>query len=146
MAQRNALVTIGPARLRTESEWPETPAVRRGSDDSPPVVLNVYVEDVDDTVDRAVAAGARIVMALSGPSRRDRTVWIMDLSGLVWKVGTRIDETTDEQERPHLSLIHTMSKAGPHRPSRISSRERRRNGSSGPIARGSADPTAKSAG
>src|SRR5947208_2199913 len=54
----HALVTIGPAMIMIEAEWPEVASRAPQPDGSSPVVLYVYVEDVDKTVERAVAGGA----------------------------------------------------------------------------------------
>jgi PhnB protein len=99
----HALLTIGPAMLMIESEWPGMTSRAPLPDGSSPVVLYVYVEDVDETVERAVAAGARILMPLTNQVWGDRTAWIMDPSGHVWTVATRIEETTEEQRQARLA-------------------------------------------
>jgi PhnB protein len=55
----HALMTIGPAMIMIEAEWPELTSRAPKPDGSSPVVIYVYVEDVDKTVERAVAGGAR---------------------------------------------------------------------------------------
>jgi PhnB protein len=102
----HALVTIGPAMVMIESEWPGITSRAPVPDGSSPVVLYVYVENVDDTVERAVAAGARILMPLTNQFWGDRTAWIMDPSGHVWTVATRIEETTEEERKARLAHIH----------------------------------------
>ena len=105
----HALVTIGPAMVMIESEWPGITSRAPAPDGSSPVVLYVYVENVDETVERAVAAGARILMPLSNQFWGDRTAWIMDPSGHVWTVATRIEETTEEERQARLARIHMKS-------------------------------------
>lgn len=53
----HALLTIGPAMVMVEREWPTLTSRAPEPDGSSPVVIFVYVEDVDRTVERAVAAG-----------------------------------------------------------------------------------------
>jgi PhnB protein len=67
------------------------------------VVLYVYVEDVDETVERAVASGARILMPATNQFWGDRTAWIIDPSGHVWTVATRIEETTEGERKERLA-------------------------------------------
>ena len=88
-----------------ESEWPEVANRAPAPDGSSPVVLYVYVEDVDRTVERAVAAGARIVMPLTNQFWGDRTAWTVDPSGHVWTLATRIEETTEEERQARLARI-----------------------------------------
>src|SRR5262249_29373110 len=53
----HALLTIGPAMIMIEAQWPGVPSRPPQADGSSPVVIFVYVENVDQTVERAVAAG-----------------------------------------------------------------------------------------
>jgi PhnB protein len=94
----HALMTIGPGMVMIESEWPALPSRAPQPDGSSPVVIYVYVEDVDQTVERAVAHGAKVLIPVRNQFWGDRTAWIMDPSGHVWTIATRIEETT-EQER-----------------------------------------------
>jgi PhnB protein len=102
----HALVTIGPAMVMIESEWPGVANRAPATDGSSPVVLYVYVEDVDEAVARAEAAGARILMAAADQFWGDRTAWIMDPSGHVWTVATRIEEPTEDERKARLAEIH----------------------------------------
>src|SRR5262249_40554563 len=69
----HALLAIGPAMLMIEGEWPAVPNRAPQPDGSSPVVLYVYVEDVDRTLERAVAAGARILVPIANQFWGDRT-------------------------------------------------------------------------
>jgi PhnB protein len=105
----HALITIGPAMVMIESEWPEAPNRAPALDGSSSVALYVYVENVDDTLERAVARGARILMPVADQFWGDRTAWILDPSGHVWTVATRIEETTEEQRRERLARLYSKS-------------------------------------
>ncbi len=108
----HALITIGPAMVMIESEWPAMKSRAPELDGSSPVVIYVYVEDVDKAVERAVAAGAQILMPLTNQFWGDRTAWIMDPSGHVWTVATRIEETTEDERKKRLAGILAKSKPG----------------------------------
>src|ERR1044071_10430166 len=56
----HALLTVGPAMIMIEAEWPGLASRAPVPDGSSPVVIFVYVEDVDAAVERAVEAGAKI--------------------------------------------------------------------------------------
>lgn len=105
----HALITIGPAMLMIESEWPGIANRAPANDGSSPVVLFMYVERVDDVVARAVAAGARILQPLTNQFWGDRTAWIVDPSGHVWTIATRIEDTTDEERQARLSRLHSTT-------------------------------------
>jgi PhnB protein len=76
-------------------------------------VIFVYVPDVDATVDRAIGGGARLLVPLQDQFWGDRTAWIMDPSGHVWTVASRIEATTAEERTKRWSaLLARESKDG----------------------------------
>lgn len=89
---------INEAFLVVQAEFPDAVASRAPSGDgSSPVVIFVYVADVDRAVDRAVAMGAKILIPAQNQFWGDRTARILDPSGHVWTVASRIEETTEGQ-------------------------------------------------
>jgi len=101
----HALMTIGPAMIMIEGEWPTLASRAPTPDGSSPVVIFVYVEDVDQTVERAIAGGAQVLMPAQNQFWGDRIAWIMDPSGHVWTVATRIEETSEDQRKDRWSGI-----------------------------------------
>jgi PhnB protein len=97
----HAALTIGGAMIMIEGEWPGLASRAPQPDGSSPVVIYVYVENVDAVIERAVAAGARILVPVQNQFWGDRTGRIIDPSGHVWTISTRIEETssTERQER-----------------------------------------------
>jgi len=113
----HAVIMIGPQMVMIESEWPEASNRVPLLDGSSPVALYVYVESVDEAVNRAVAAGARMLMPVADQFWGDRTAWIMDPSGHVWTVATRIEETTEEERQARLARLQAPSRSsGPSSP------------------------------
>ena len=97
---------INGAFLVIQAEFPDEVASRApASDGSSPVVLFVYVSDVDQALERAVAAGAQILVPARDQFWGDRTARILDPSGHVWVVASRIEETTEEQRSTRWSEI-----------------------------------------
>jgi PhnB protein len=97
---------INGAFLVVQSEFPDELASRAPrTDGSSPVVIFVYVADVDQAVDRAVAMGARILLPAQNQFWGDRTARILDPSGHVWTVASRIEETSEEQRTKRWSDI-----------------------------------------
>jgi PhnB protein len=97
---------INDAFLVVQSEFPDVAASRApAADGSSPVVLFVYVADVDQAVERAVATGATILVPPQDQFWGDRTARILDPSGHVWIVASRIEETTESQRANRWSEI-----------------------------------------
>ncbi len=104
-AVAHALVKIGPAMVMIEGEWPTLASRAPQPDASSPVVLYVYVEDVDAVIARAVAAGARLLLPVTNQFWGDRTARIIDPSGHVWTVSTRVEETSAAERQQRWSSI-----------------------------------------
>ena len=95
----HAMLTIGGAMLMIDAEWPSLPSRAPVADGSSPVVIYIYVEDVDQTVERAVSLGATILRPVEDRFWGDRMGWIMAPSGHVWSVASRIEETTEAERQ-----------------------------------------------
>lgn len=104
-AVAHALVTIGGAMVMIEGEWPTLSSRAPSVDGSSPVVIYVYVDNVDSVVERAVAAGAKILVPIQDQFWGDRTGRIVDPAGHVWIVSSRIEETTENQRQERWSNI-----------------------------------------
>jgi PhnB protein len=97
---------INDAFLVVQSEFPDAASSRVPTPDgSSPVVIFVYVTDVDQALERAIAGGARILVPAQNQFWGDRTARIMDPSGHVWTVASRIEETTEDQRKTRWSDI-----------------------------------------
>jgi PhnB protein len=101
----HALVTIGPAMVMIEGEWPTLASRAPQPDGSSPVVIYVYVEDVDKVIERAVAAGAKVLLPVKDQFWGDRTGRIVDPSGHVWTISSRVEETSSDERKERWSNI-----------------------------------------
>jgi PhnB protein len=106
----HALLTISGEMIMIEAEWPNMASRAPQPDGSSPVVIFVYVEDVDAAVERAVAIGAKVLMPAQNQFWGDRTGRILDPAGHVWTVATRVEETTEEERKERLDRIFSKSK------------------------------------
>jgi PhnB protein len=106
------LIGIGAANVMIESEWPSFANRAPRMDASSPVAIFVYVEDVDHAVQRAVAGGAKVIRPIENQFWGDRIGWIMDPSGHVWSVASRVEETTEEERLERLAKQNAESAAG----------------------------------
>jgi PhnB protein len=74
------------------------------------VVIYVYVQNLDETVARAIAGGAQVLLPAQNQFWGDRIAWLMDPSGHVWTVATRIEETTAQERDNRWSSV--LNKTG----------------------------------
>jgi PhnB protein len=93
----HAEIDIGGALIMLADEYPaidfRSPASIGGS----PVVIHMYVEDVDAFCKRAVDAGAAIVKPVANQFYGDRSGTLRDPYGHVWSVATHIEDLTPEE-------------------------------------------------
>ena len=101
----HGLLTIGEAMIIIEGEWPTLASRAPQPDASSPVVIFVYVENVDAVIERAVAAGARVLLPVKNQFWGDRTGRIIDPSGHVWTISTRVEETSSAERDQRWSSI-----------------------------------------
>lgn len=93
----HALLTIGSEMIMIEGEWPTLPSRAPEPDGSSPVVIFLYVQDVDQTIERAVSNGAKVIMQPENQFWGDRIAWIVDPAGHVWTIASRIEDTTADE-------------------------------------------------
>jgi PhnB protein len=101
----HALLTIGPQMIMIEGEWPTLTSRPPALDGSSPVVMFVYVQDVDTTVERAIVGGAQVLSPAQNQFWGDRTARILDPEGHVWDIATRIEDTTAQERTDRWSEI-----------------------------------------
>lgn len=101
----HALMTISGSMIIIEAEWPTIASRAPSPDASSPVVIFVYVEDVDAAVEQAVSAGAQILLPIKNQFWGDRTARIIDPAGHVWTIASRIEETSSTEREARWSKI-----------------------------------------
>lgn len=93
----HAMLRIGDSALMLADECPERGSLGPQASQGKPVVIHLYVEDVDATVATATAAGAKVVMPVSDMFWGDRYGQIDDPFGHRWSVATHKLEMTPEE-------------------------------------------------
>ena len=95
----HAEMKISDARIMLADEYPDMdflgPQARGGS----PVHLHVYVKNVDATMQRAVAAGAKLLRPVEDKFYGDRTGTVQDPFGHVWHLSTHIEDISAAELR-----------------------------------------------
>ena len=103
----HAALMLGEARIMIQAEFPQFASREPQKDGSSPVVIFVYVEDVDRAVEMTPAAGGSVLMPAQDQFWGDRSARIMDLSGHVWTIATRIEDTSENQRRERWEDLRT---------------------------------------
>ena len=93
----HAELKIGDAHIMLADEFPEMNYRGPVSDGSSPVSLLLYVEDVDAIVERAVAAGAKILKPVQDQFYGDRSGFIQDPFGHLWSIATHKEDVSPQQ-------------------------------------------------
>ena len=94
----HAALKVGGGHLFLNDEFPEmkgAPAPSPAA--SAPFVINLYVENADQTFDRAVKAGAKPKLPLSNMFWGDRYGQIIDPFGYHWSIAQHIEDVTPEE-------------------------------------------------
>jgi PhnB protein len=87
----HATLSIGEHLVMVHGEVEHLESHAPQPDGSSPVVIYLYIEGVDAVIERAVAAGARILMPAEDAFWGDRVGRIVDPAGHVWNVASRVD-------------------------------------------------------
>jgi uncharacterized glyoxalase superfamily protein PhnB len=93
----HALIRIGDSAVMLVDEFPDWGAFGPKSLKGSPVTIHLYVEDVDATVQRAVAAGAKVTMPLDDTFWGDRYGKLEDPFGHHWSVATHVRDVSPEE-------------------------------------------------
>ncbi len=102
----HGMMFIGDSALMLCDEMPEWNTLSPASLNGSPVVIHLYVPDVDASVTRAVEAGATLTMPVSDMFWGDRYGQIQDPYGHRWSLATHIRDMSPED-------IAAASKASP---------------------------------
>lgn len=95
----HAEISIGDSRIMLADEHPEIQALSPKTVGGSPVSIHLYVEDVDRAVERAVAAGAKLVRPVADQFYGDRVGGIEDPFGYRWFIATHKEDLTIEEIR-----------------------------------------------
>jgi PhnB protein len=95
----HAEIRIGDSHIMLADEHPEIQALSPKTVGGAPVSIHLYVEDVDRAVERAVAAGAKLVRPVADQFYGDRTGGIEDPFGYRWFIATHKEDLTMDEIR-----------------------------------------------
>jgi PhnB protein len=95
----HAEISIGGSRIMLADEHPEIQALSPKTIGGSPVSMHVYVEDVDARVERAVAAGAKLIRPVADQFYGDRVGGIEDPFSYRWFIATHKEDLSMDEIR-----------------------------------------------
>ena len=95
----HAELKIGDSRIMLADENPSMGAgyASATSIGASPVSLYLYIPDVDRVVERAVAAGAKLLKPVQDQFYGDRSGFIQDPFGHLWGVATHVEDVAPQE-------------------------------------------------
>ncbi len=101
----HAELAFGDSVLMLSDEFPEMGAVSPASVGGSPVTISLYVEDVDATYDRALAAGATAVRPVADLFYGDRSGQFTDPFGHRWSVASRVEQVPPQEMAARMAAM-----------------------------------------
>lgn len=96
----HAELTVGDSLIMLSDEYPDMDVLGPSATNRSPVTLHVYVEDVDATMEQAVAAGATTSRPVEDQFYGDRSGQFVDPFGHLWNIASHVEDVApDEMER-----------------------------------------------
>lgn len=93
----HAEMNIGDSKIMFCDECPDWNALSPQTIGGTAVSIMLYVEDVDSVVNRAVAAGAKLLMPVADQFWGDRMGTFSDPFGHKWSIATHTEDLTPEE-------------------------------------------------
>ena len=108
----HAEIQIGNSFIMLADENPAWNAKAPEIGTPPPVQLMVYVDDVDATFKRALAAGGKETQAIKNQFYGDRSGSLTDPFGHVWTVATHIEDVPAEEVQRRAAAYAAQQQTG----------------------------------
>jgi PhnB protein len=101
----HAELAIGQARIMLSDEFPDHDALSPRTIGGTPVMIHLYVDDVDAFTERAVAAGLKVLRPVADQFYGDRSGKFEDPFGHRWWIATRKEDVTPDELRRRAAAL-----------------------------------------
>jgi uncharacterized glyoxalase superfamily protein PhnB len=102
----HAELDFGGTTLMLADEFPEYGITEPSAGMGTPVTIHIHVDDADDAVRRAIAAGATLEREPKDEFYGERSGCVRDPFGHRWTIGHRIEEVSpEEMQRRYTALL-----------------------------------------
>ena len=101
----HAEIIIGDSHVMLSDEWPDRDALGPKSRGGATSSLMVYVPDVDQAFERAVAAGAAVTMQVEDQFWGDRMGSLVDPFGHKWMLASHVEDVDDAEMKRRMDAF-----------------------------------------
>ena len=101
----HAEIIIGDSHVMLSDEWPDRDALGPKSRGGATSSLMVYVPDVDQAFERAVAAGAAVTMQVENQFWGDRMGSLVDPFGHKWMLASHVEDVDDAEMKRRMDAF-----------------------------------------
>jgi len=101
----HAEIKIGDSRIMLGEERPEMGARSPQALGGTPIVLHLYVDNVDGVFKKAIDAGAKQDRPIKNEFYGDRTGTLTDPFGFQWHVATHVEEISQEELKKRMAAM-----------------------------------------
>ena len=101
----HAEIKIGDSPIMLADECPEMNALSPPSLGGSPVLLALYVEDVDAVTQQAIAAGAKVERPVQNQFYGDRSGTLVDPFGHRWSIATHVEDVSFEEMQRRMAAM-----------------------------------------
>jgi PhnB protein len=102
----HAELLLGTATLMLSDEFPEYGILAPDTDGRSTFVIHLHVDDADAIIEKAIAAGARLVRPVEDQFYGERSGTIRDPFGYDWMIGHSIEAVEpDEMQRRYTGIL-----------------------------------------
>jgi len=108
----HAEIRIGDAPIMLSDEYPEMDVRSPESLGGSPVLIHLYVDDVDALTSQAVAAGAKLLRPVADQFYGDRSGALTDPFGHRWMIATRKEDASAAEMQKRYDAL--MKAGGEH--------------------------------
>jgi PhnB protein len=108
----HAEIKIGDSMIMLADEFPDMKALSPATIGGTPVLILLYVNDVNATFKRALAAGGKQLQPLEDKFYGDRSGTLIDPFGHMWTVATHTEDVPPEEMQRREEAYRKKMKAG----------------------------------
>ncbi len=98
----HAEIKIGDSHVMLSDEWPDMDVLGPKTRGGPTASLMIYLPNVDEAFDRAIAAGGSVNRAVEDQFWGDRMGTLIDPFGQKWTLATHVEDVPEQEMKKRM--------------------------------------------